>query len=92
MKPTLFLLFLLAPLASCAARREAQDTSPQGICARQAQDDPQVRELRMRQVSNPYLQVTLQPQLERTLKAATDRCLLYAGIGVRGGVAPLTTQ
>jgi hypothetical protein len=85
---------LLLALACCANQQDsaAQDASPQARCDRQARNDPKVKEIRMRQVSNPYLNVTLKPELDRTIRSATQQCLLSLGIGVPGGVVPITTR
>jgi hypothetical protein len=80
---------LLLGLASCADQQTAQVTSPQARCDRVVRNDPKVKELRMQQVSNPYLAVALKPQLDGTIKSLTQQCLLSYGIGVPGGVAPV---
>ena len=74
-------------LGGCAGGAPAPaDDSPEARCARQADNDPRLRELRMRMISNTYLLQTLKPELENIRKKAYDQCLLTYGIGVPGGV------
>ena len=81
------LLALPALLAACAGDAPAPlDMSPEARCTRQTEADARIKELRMRMVSNPYLQQSLQPELARTRKSVYEQCLLTYGIGVPGGV------
>ena len=92
MSPRLLPLILLLAVPACAGRQTAQDQSPQAQCARQVEKDPRVRNIRMQQASEWYLQIGLRPELKRTVQTLTDQCLLTFGIGVPGGVAPIVTN
>jgi hypothetical protein len=75
--------FMLCALAACGG---APDTSPQGVCARTAEDDAQVKQLVMLSATNTSLEMELRPQLRDARKQAADRCLGTMGIESRGGV------
>ncbi len=70
-------------LAACAG---PADNSPQGVCARKAEDDPQVKQLIMLSGTNATLQRDLRQDMQDARKQATRRCLETMGIETRGGV------
>ena len=77
-----------APVAPGPVAAAASE-SPETQCARQADDDPRIKDLRMRMVSNYYYYQLLQPELERRRKAIFEQCMLVNGIGIPGGVEPI---
>jgi hypothetical protein len=78
-------LALLLPLAACAS----PPATPEARCAAQAYDDPAVRELILKGVSNPYFQGKSQGELAAARRRATEDCLRRQGILPRSeGVAP----
>jgi len=70
-------------LAACAG---PPDATPQGICARKAEDDPQVKQLIMLSGTNTNLQRDLRQEMQDARRQATRRCLESMGIETRGGV------
>jgi len=78
------MLAVLAPIwvFACAA----PDNSPQGVCARQAENDPTVLELRRQSAINVNLLAENQPRLKEARRQATNRCLTTMGLAPRGGV------
>ena len=69
-------------LAGCAAP-VAPETA---ACERQANADPEVRELIMKGAGNPHFQLDNQPQLAEARQRATRTCLRARGLAPRGGV------
>jgi hypothetical protein len=84
-RPTLVCGLLL--LAGCAAA--VSDNSPQGICARKADDDPQVRELEMLSATNTTMLVENERPLKQARQQAINRCLVGMGVQRPGGVEPV---
>ena len=70
-------------LAGCAGA----DT-PEAACARQAENDPAVRELIIKGVGNPAFLAASQEELAFTRRQATVACLRGRGLAPRGGVEP----
>ncbi len=75
----------LAALAATACGGPASST-PQAQCAEKAYDDPSVKDLQIRSVSNTNTQAELQPYLKEAIADATKRCLQARGLAAPGGV------
>jgi hypothetical protein len=80
---SLCLLVSLCLLAACGG---PANNSPQGVCARQAEDDPAVKQLVMLSGTNASLEMELRPRLREARRKATNSCLAAKGIFVPGGV------
>ena len=71
----------------CAACAPSENT-PQGICARRAEDDPKVRELVMLSGTNQVELLNHREDLRLARRDAVNRCLSDRGIQPPGGVEP----
>ena len=71
-------------LAGCG--RGASPATDQEACARQADDDPVVKELIIKGAGNPHFQLEGQDQLRAAQQDATLACLRSRGVCRAGGV------
>jgi len=71
-------------LVACSVGGEPQ--TDQEACARQANDDPVVKELIIRGAGNPHFQMEGQDQLRATKQDAMLACLRARGVVRPGGV------
>jgi hypothetical protein len=78
------LLAGLIGLVACAPR--LAPTTDQDACARQADDDPIVKELIVRGAGNPHFQMEGQDQLRAAKQDAMLACLRARGVVRQGGV------
>ena len=78
-------LVVLAGCAPTAAPLRAPGTD-QEACARQANDDPVVKELIIRGAGNPHFQMEGQDQLRAAKQDAALACLRARGVVRQGGV------
>ena len=76
-------LLLAGPLAGCA-----RPDTPEAACARQAENDPAVRELIIKGVGNPAFLAASQEELTFARRQATVACLRSRGLAPPGGVEP----
>ena len=86
MKPPPSLLGLLILLAIAGCSSATQPPSEQEVCARQANDDPVVKELIIKGAGNPHFQMEGQDQLRAAKQDATLACLRGRGVIKPGGV------
>ena len=73
---------LLGGLGACAD----QPVNDQEICARQAENDPAVKELIMKGAGSEHFQLEAQDKLRAAKQDATVACLRTRGVGRPGGV------
>jgi hypothetical protein len=71
-------------LAGCAAA--TTPPTPQAACEREAQDDPVVRDMRMKGAGSPSYLAWEQERMRIAVQEATLRCLRARGIIRPGGV------
>jgi hypothetical protein len=83
------LVALCLLLASCSG--PASD-SPEGACARQANDDPAVKELMMKAAGTQQFEWDNAPRIRMAKQDATLRCLRARGLAPKGGVERPRTQ
>lgn len=77
---------LAAMLMPTACAPSTAPTTDQDACARQANDDPVVKELIIRGAGNPHFQIEGQDQLRAAKQDATLACLRARGVVRQGGV------
>jgi hypothetical protein len=90
MKQLLLCLLLVFP-AGCASHSSA-DRGPEAFCRRQANNDPDVVRLTMKNLTIGGRYDNLNPAINLARHRALQRCLRERGIAVRGGVEPLAPQ
>ena len=89
MRSTIGAAMLLLLLAGCGAAESPDERA----CDRQANEDPVVKELILKGVSNPYFQNNSQDELRAAKQQARLVCLRSRGLAPNGGVErqkPLT--
>ncbi len=83
-----FLLVLPLLLAGCAIFGPKADT-PQAECQRQANEDPKVTALEVKQFSLTPSDPDISPDITMARHEALQRCLITHGLAAPGGVEPL---
>lgn len=79
-------ILLATMLALTACAPSPAPTTDKDACARQANDDPVVKELITRGAGNPHFQVEGQDQLRAAKQDAALACLRARGVVRQGGV------
>lgn len=75
-------------LAGCTVT--PKDNSPQAQCARDAYNDPRVKELYAQTPDGMYTQQSEERRkMDEALRQATIRCLQAKGLAIPGGVEPV---
>lgn len=87
MKRLALCLLLLVP-AGCADHQPS-GSDPQAYCARQADHDPEVMKLTMKNMTTGVGTDSLRPEIGLARQRALQRCLRKQGVVVRGGVEPI---
>ena len=80
--------WLLLPLLSGCASYPTGD-SPQAVCQRQALNDPNVRQITVRQMNSGTMSGKANFAYTQAVHDAYNKCLLQRGVTVRGGVEPV---
>lgn len=78
-------------LGGCSLFQET-DNSVEGVCARQADNDPQVHQLMMLRLSSNGLSQQLEGPYNSARRQAIQSCLYGHGAAPPGGVAPVQTN
>jgi hypothetical protein len=84
MSRALAVLLLGAALSGCGGG--ARSVTDQEACARQAEDDPVVKEMIVKGAGNPHFQIEGQDQLRAAKQDANLACLRRRGVVRAGGV------
>jgi predicted small lipoprotein YifL len=85
---SLLSLLLLLPLAGCGLFGPTGNT-PQAECERQANQDPKVVDLTMKQFATTPSGQDYRPDIAVARHEALQRCLLARGLIAPGGVEPV---
>jgi hypothetical protein len=91
MKGFLVSILVLCAVAGCAApTREA--SGPEAYCERQAEQDPEVTELSVKNMAVGGQHDDLSGSIRLAKRRALQRCLREKGVPLKGGVEPLAPR
>ena len=84
-------MVVLCVVAGCATRSD-EASGPQAYCEQQAEQDPEVTELAMKNMAVGGQHEDLSGSIRLAKRRALDRCLRAKGVQTRGGVEPLAPR